>query len=60
MTDRDAPSNVEDDGSIDWDRLEHNLRLTVEERLEQHRRALENVMLLRKAGEALREHEEPA
>jgi len=40
---------------VDVERIRYNLTLTVEERLENHRRAWENVLLLREAGKRLRE-----
>ena len=41
---------AQDENGVDLDLLRYKMSLTVEERIEQHRRALENVLLVRDAG----------
>lgn len=48
----------EDANGIDLDRLRRNLAMTVEERIEQHRRACESVLAIRAAAEAARNRKE--
>jgi hypothetical protein len=41
--------DVQDENGIDLELLRHNLSLTVEERIEEHRRSLESVLWLQDA-----------